>query len=199
INEEQVDVIFLVGDYISRDPRAMVPLGNELRNLRSSYGTFGVLGNHDRWHFDPRIVTKLSEAGVQLLINEAAEFDEFACVGLDSIWAGHPELKDTLARLPQDKPVFLAWHEPDTFDTYEDDRVVLQMSGHTHGGQVCAPVQGPILLPEFGKNYPYGVYERGHSSLFVTRGIGTLTIPTRFLCAPEVAILTLRDLTRSTA
>lgn len=58
------------------------------------------------------------------------------------------------------------------------------MSGHTHGGQIRAPVVGPILLPESGRKYPYGLYRPSAARLFVTRGIGTLAIPARFLCAP---------------
>ncbi|HRQ90871.1 MAG TPA: metallophosphoesterase, partial [Bacteroidia bacterium] len=70
-------------------------------------------------------------------------------------------------------------------------RVALQVSGHTHGGQIRAPFYGPVLLPDYGQTYPYGHYRRDATSLFVTRGIGTLTVPARILCPPEVAMLRL--------
>lgn len=191
INGENVDFVYLVGDYISEDAAAIVPLCGELSDLRSSFGTFGVMGNHDRWHPDPILPATLADAGVRLLTNQAQEFEHFAIVGMDSLWGGTPDLPFALEKIDPDKPVILGWHEPDTFATHSDPRIVLQVSGHTHGGQICAPVYGPILLPEHGRKYPYGHYQRGDSSLFVTRGIGTLNIPARFLCPPEVAILTL--------
>jgi len=190
INEEGVDLVFLVGDYISEDPDAIVPLCEELRELRPRLGTIGVMGNHDRWHHDSILTTSLNEAGVRILINESQEFPDFSIVGMDSHWGGASNLPVALRNLPEDKPILLGWHEPDTFDLHDDPRIALQMSGHTHGGQICAPFYGPILLPKYGRKYPYGLYRRGPASLFVTRGIGTLTIPARFLCAPEVAILT---------
>ncbi|NRB74059.1 MAG: metallophosphoesterase [Verrucomicrobiales bacterium] len=192
VNDEQVDLVMLAGDYISDDRAALEPLFNELRHLRPGIGTFAVLGNHDRWHLHNSLFALSEDAGVRLLINEAVEYDNFIISGIDSCWGGRPNLEVTLKPTHPDKPVITGWHEPDTFDTYNDPRIILQMSGHTHGGQVCAPAIGPILLPQYGRKYPYGHYQQGDGSLFVTRGIGTMTIPTRFLCAPELAILTLK-------
>ncbi len=191
VNAEGVDLVFLVGDYISDDPAGIEPLCEELKNLRPRLGTFGAWGNHDRWHAGRTLVQALSHAGVRMLDNAAQEFPGFCVAGMDSYWGGRPKLAETIGPLPADKPVLLAWHEPDTFDLHRDPRIALQMSGHTHGGQICAPVVGPILLPDYGRKYPYGLYQREGASLFVTRGIGTLTIPARFLCAPELAILSL--------
>ena len=191
VNAEGVDLVFLVGDYISNDSSAIEPLCGELKNLRPRLGTFAVWGNHDRWHAGRTLGTALAHAGIRVLSNEVEEFPGFFVAGMDSYWGGSPRLAETIGPLPREKPVLLAWHEPDTFDLHQDPRIALQMSGHTHGGQICAPVVGPILLPEHGRKYPYGLYRREDSSLFVTRGIGTLTIPARFLCAPEVAILSL--------
>lgn len=191
INEEKVDLVCLVGDYITSDPRAMEPLCEELQHLRSRLGTFGVMGNHDCWHLTPEFLRSLDEAGVRMLINDAHEWDHFCLVGLDSIRGGRPDMPFALKKVPPDKTVLLGWHEPDTFDTVSDPRVALQLSGHTHGGQICAPFYGPVVLPPGGKKYPHGHYRRGDTSLFVTRGIGTLNIPVRFLCPPELVFLDL--------
>ena len=192
INDEGVDLVFLVGDYITDDPAAIEPLCEELQNLRPRLGTFGVWGNHDRRHASLVLEQALPHAGVHVLSNRGQELPDFCVVGMDSYWGGNPRIKDTFQNIPADKPILLAWHEPDTFDFHSDPRIALQLSGHTHGGQICAPVVGPLLLPEYGRKYPYGLYRRGTANLFVTRGIGTLTIPARFLCAPEVAILSLK-------
>lgn len=191
VNSEGVDLVFLVGDYISENPAGIEPLCRQLENLQPRLGTFGVWGNHDRRHAGRTLVHALRRAGVQMLDNATRQFPGFCIAGMDSYRGGRPKLAETIGQLPPDKPVLLAWHEPDTFDLHRDPRIAMQLSGHTHGGQIRAPVLGPILLPEHGRKYPYGLYQREGSSLFVTRGIGTLTIPVRFLCAPEVAILSL--------
>lgn len=191
INNEKVDIVYLLGDYISEDVTAIVPLGEELRKLRSKFGTFGVMGNHDRSHMAPILLETLKNSGVRTLINQAEEFEHFAIAGMDSFLQGRPDMSFALHKIAADKPVILGWHEPDTFDTHADPRIALQVSGHTHGGQICAPLYGPIFLPLCGKKYPYGHYRCNERSLFVTRGIGTLTIPARFFCPPEVALLTL--------
>ncbi|MDF1825436.1 MAG: metallophosphoesterase [Verrucomicrobiales bacterium] len=193
INAENVDVVMLAGDYISDQTAAMESLCGALSGLRPRLGSFGVLGNHDGWHFDESIPRLLGEAGIRLLVNESADFSEFAVAGADSYWAGRPDLAHALGDTDKDKPVILGWHEPDTFDSYGDRRIALQLSGHTHGGQICAPFHGPVTLPRYGKKYPFGHYKQANRSLYVTRGMGTVNIPARFLCAPEVAILTMRD------
>ncbi len=193
INDEHVDLVMLVGDYISTDCSAAESLCEELRHLRPRYGVFGVLGNHDCWSLKPSLLHSLEQAGVRLLINESTEFDDFVVTGLDSHWGGRPSLDRAVKGVTPEKPILMGWHEPDTFDSYHNPNIVLQLSGHTHGGQICAPVIGPILLPQYGKNYPFGYYQKDGRALYVTRGIGTLNIPARFMCQPEVAILTLRS------
>ncbi|MCG8601751.1 MAG: metallophosphoesterase [Verrucomicrobiales bacterium] len=192
INREGVDLVMLVGDFVSEDARALRPLCDELKNLRPRLGTFAVYGNHDRWHVGSSLRSHFTNAGIRLLTNEVVQFPEVTVAGLDSIWGGAPDLPGTFSRAPDAKPVIAGWHEPDTFNLYRNPHMVLQVSGHTHGGQVCAPVKGPLLLPRYGKLFPYGLYRKEQSSLFVTRGIGTLSIPARFLCPPEVALLTFR-------
>lgn len=192
INKEGVDLVCLVGDYISNDALAIVPLSSELKDLRSTLGSFAVFGNHDRIHYDPVLKSSMEGAGIRLLDNTIVSFDRFSVAGLDSFLTRRSNLARVRKELPPEKPALLLWHEPDTFDLYDDPRIALQVSGHSHGGQVCAPFIGPLKLPLFGRKYPYGHYSRRESSLFVTRGIGTLDIPARFLCPPEVAFLTLR-------
>ncbi len=191
INDESVDLVLLGGDYVSNDPKYLEPLGEILQDLRARLGVFGVMGNHD-YHYDNNLALKnLGGKGLRFLVNQVEEFEEFSLIGQDSAWEGSPFLAGNLRRAAKDKPIILGWHEPDTFDFYQDPRVVLQMSGHTHGGQVCAPFFGPILLPHLGKKYTAGLYRSGERHLYVSRGIGTLNIPARFMCPPEVTILKL--------
>ncbi len=190
INNEGVDLVILAGDYISSDSAGIAPLCEELRHLSPRLATLAVLGNHDRRHA-ALIRSSMEKAGATVLVNEAREFPGFAVAGPDSHCGRLGDLPRALGGVAPAKPVLLAWHEPDTFDLHDDPRIALQVSGHTHGGQIRAPFYGPLLLPKYGKKYPYGLYRRGPASLFVTRGIGTLKIPVRFLCPPEVAVLRL--------
>ena len=121
----------------------------------------------------------------------------FAVVGLESVWGGDPDYHFATQALPADMPRILSMHEPDYFDNVGGlpdslTRPILQVSGHTHGGQVCAPFIGPILLPSWGKKYPAGLFGTPGRQLYVTRGVGTIGPSARFLCRPEVTLLTLR-------
>ncbi|MCK5921209.1 MAG: metallophosphoesterase [Methylococcales bacterium] len=191
INDESVDLVLLGGDYVSRDPSQLEPLAEVLQDLRATLGVFGIKGNHE-YHYPGNKAEKvLGDKGVRFLVNAVEEFEDFSLIGQDSAWEGVPFLKGGLHQAPQDKPIILGWHEPDTFDFHDDQRIVLQLSGHSHGGQVCAPFIGPILLPHLAKKYTAGLYRDGDRNLYVTRGIGTLTVPARFMCPPEVTILKL--------
>ncbi|MEM7698737.1 MAG: metallophosphoesterase [Verrucomicrobiota bacterium] len=181
--------MILAGDFITHDIAAFPELADRLGHLKAKQAVFAILGNHDHWHYDPMIETLFSESGIRLLRNEAAIFDHFALAGIESNWGGAPDLPGALAEVPTDMPVILGWHEPDNFDLYEDPRIALQVSGHTHGGQVCAPLWGPIQLPSHGNKYARGHFQRDRSHLFVTRGIGVSEVPFRFLCRPEIPIL----------
>ena len=128
INKESVDLVILTGDYISDRVEALEPLSESLADLRPRLGSFGVLGNHARWHYDEAIPRLLEQGGIRLLVNESTDFPEFAVAGIDSYWGGQPDLKKALEPIDPNKPVILGLHEPDTFDYYEEPRVALQLS-----------------------------------------------------------------------
>ncbi len=114
--------------------------------------------------------------------------------GTDFVWRGRPDLARTLKGIPADTPILALVHEPDYFDTMTAHReIMLQLSGHTHGGQCRVPLIGyaPVGVT-FGRKYVYGGFSRGESHLFVTSGVGTTGPRIRFACPPELAVLTLR-------
>ncbi len=190
INQEQVDLVMLGGDFFSHDGSYLEPLGEILQNAKSRLGTYSVFGNHDRWHGDEvKVPKQLDSYGIRHLTNESVNLDGCSVMGVDSVWGGRPRLDKPLNQLSRDQPAFSIWHEPDTFDFYDDSRVVLQMSGHTHGGQVCAPFKGELLLPKYGQEYAAGLYQKDQRSLYVNRGLGVIGVPTRFLCPPELTII----------
>jgi predicted MPP superfamily phosphohydrolase len=112
--------------------------------------------------------------------------------GVDDVRAGKADLPRALAKVPQAAPVLLLAHEPDFADVAAEHGVALQLSGHSHGGQVRVPGLGAPVLPYLARKYPMGLYRIGLMRLYVNRGIGTTTLGVRLNCLPEVTLLTLR-------
>lgn len=203
-NALKPDVILLAGDFISRDLRGLEALADHFSGLEAGLGVYGVLGNHDQWTNSGAIVTRLQKDGVEVLRNANVSLrtpagEKVVLAGLESVWGGSPRLESALRGVSRDVPVILGWHEPDPFDDLEDGRIALQISGHTHGGQVCAPVYGAIRLPAYGKKFVAGLYRKNDSSLYVTRGVGAMGVPVRFCCPPEISLITLKARDRDTA
>jgi hypothetical protein len=199
IRSEKPDLIALTGDFVDSRPRVIVPLLEHLRKLQAAHGVFAVMGNHDGWNIEGESVRKLFEkAGISFLINRhsllSIHGESLAIAGTDFFWRGKPDPSKTLKGIASDTPVLALVHEPDYFDVMAAHRnIMLQLSGHTHGGQCRVPLIGyaPVSV-KYGRNYNYGEYTRGESKLFVTRGVGTTGPRIRFACPPELAVLTLR-------
>lgn len=113
--------------------------------------------------------------------------------GVDDVYEGAPDLKKTLSNIPDEDCVILLCHEPDYADTVREYSVDLQLSGHSHGGQIRLPLIGPPYLPELGRKYPIGMYNFGHLTLYTNVGIGTIRIPARWNCPPEITLFTLHS------
>jgi uncharacterized protein len=199
IQREKLDLIALAGDYMSNDPKVLGPMLSCLEKLKAAHGVFGVMGNHDGWSGNATAIKQQFEkAGISFLINQhsllTVRGESLAIAGTDFVWLGKPDPVRTLKGISAKTPVLALVHEPDYFDTMSAQRdILLQVSGHSHGGQCRIPVLDiPPKTVKYGKKYVYGAYEKGDSSLFVTRGVGTTGPRVRFACPPELAILTLR-------
>ena len=157
INAQNPDLIVLCGDYVSHKSKPVESLAEHLTKLNAPLGVFAVLGNHDYWAGANTVARQLSKAGIQILRNEAETLSyrhsPFQIAGLGSAWEREANFKTALPNSTKSSPpVILAVHEPDFFDhVSEDPRLILQLSGHTHGGQVCAPFYGAMILPSWGK------------------------------------------------
>jgi len=113
---------------------------------------------------------------------------------VDDVWERHADLEKALKGVPTGATVVLLAHEPDYADEVAaDGRVSLQLSGHSHGGQVRLPFIGPPFLPYLGRKYPAGLYRVGEMWLYVNRGVGLVRPAVRFNCRPEVTLLRLRQ------
>ena len=195
-NTLRPDLVVLTGDYVWRDQDAAFELAPILAGLNARHGVYSVLGNHDLWLDVEATKRAFAEAGLPMLINQGVEIREgngsFYLAGMDDGWSGEPDLSLTLENAPAGIPVVLLLHEPDLVDeTSRDPRISLQLSGHTHGGQVLMAGRPPIFTPALGKKYSQGLFRVNDTWLYTNRGLGVISVPLRFNCPPEVTLLTL--------
>lgn len=206
-NQLQPDLVVLTGDFVTQGPftgqydppsaRDAEPCSQILSRLRSRLGIFAVLGNHD-YYTDPNVVAEiLRSRGFHVLRNHSfaveQEGSRLWIAGVNDVVAGADDLELALQKIPASETVVLLAHEPDFADWVPPGRVDLQLSGHSHGGQIVLPVIGPPYLPPLARKYPWGLRQLGPLTLYTNRGVGTITLPLRFNCPPEITLFTLRS------
>lgn len=198
-NRLKPDLVVITGDFISSNVKPAGLLGELLSKLEAPHGVLACLGNHDVWH-QPWVLQKaLAERHIQVLRNQGVRLHtgrgSLFVAGVDSAWAGKPRLRPALRDWKESEPLVVLAHEPDVADRFAESGIsALQLSGHTHGGQVCIPSLSPIALrlPSWGRKYVRGQFRIGNLQLYVNRGIGCVGLPVRFACPPEVTQISLR-------
>ncbi len=209
VNNLNPDFVFLTGDYVSEGiaPRrfaigAAWQCANILRNLKCPQ-RYAILGNHDVSVDRNQVQSALEDNGIPVLVNQSTPLERAGgriwLSGMDDCGGdGHPKLDlaipDRIRGLAEE-PVILLCHEPDFADrvvtrNFTKD-VALMLSGHSHGGQVRLPLIGPLILPPLGEKYVEGWFRFGTMQLYVNRGLGTIGVPFRFDCPPEISVFTL--------
>lgn len=200
--EAAPDAVALTGDYVSgHRPNGsfldgLADLRAGLTRLSSALPVYGVLGNHDYWTDPTRVRAALAGAGVRELTNHFVTItrgsDRLHIAGLDDAWEGDPQVERVAAALPAGGVAILLAHEPDVADrSAKTGRFALQLSGHTHGGQVVLPFIGPPVLPYLGHKYPCGLYRVDGLLQYTNRGVGMAGLEVRFNCRPEVTVFIL--------
>lgn len=213
VNHLQPDLVVLTGDFVTsplRDPRrhntrrgaraaakAIEPCAELLAQLRAQSGVLAILGNHDVSADAPHVTAVLQSYAIPVLCNRSIplerEGSRLWLSGVDDVLEGKPNLDLTLSGIPPDEPVVLLAHEPDWADSVVKRPVDLQISGHSHGGQIRLPLIGAPYLPVLGRKYPWGLRRIGPLTLYTNCGIGTIRIAMRLNCPPEVTLFTLRS------
>lgn len=196
-NKLRGNLIAITGDFVT-DLHARTPadLVDNLSKLKAPDGVFAVLGNHDYWTNVRSIRQVLELSGITELSNATHTFERNGAnlhlAGVDDYWENKARLRDVLAQLPKEGAAILLAHEPDyAAISAKSGRFDLQLSGHTHGGQVVLPGIGPIVLPMYGRKFPKGLYQVDDMLLYTNRGLGTARPQLRFNCRPEIAMITL--------
>jgi predicted MPP superfamily phosphohydrolase len=204
VNSLHPDLVVLTGDFVTapdigdsaKAARDAEPCARILHQLASPYGLWAVLGNHD-YDTDPDHVTRALQAeNIQVLSNQSEPIERdgqrFWLAGVNDVLSGTADLPGTLSKVPPNDAVVLLAHEPDYADQVCKFPVDLQLSGHSHGGQVRIPLLRPFFLPELARKYVWGTYRVGSLPLYTNAGLGTVNLPVRFNCPPEITLLTLR-------
>lgn len=201
MNARKPDLMLLTGDYVSGNPdswnadetrAAIAPFAA----LRAPLGVFAVLGNHDDPH---RTAAAMAAARVRLLVGERVDIGPISLVGADDITAGSPgveAMRKAIRRAPTGKPIVVVVHEPDFF-YWLQQRPVLMIAGHTHGGQILLPFIGTRFMYKFYADHPRGLYREGRHTMLISSGLGTTFLPIRIGVPPEIAEITLVPVTNA--
>ncbi|TMC22901.1 MAG: metallophosphoesterase [Chloroflexi bacterium] len=207
-NAQNPDLIVITGDFVTYLYDGMADTLSVLKGLRARDGVFAVLGNHDHWSDANEVSTLIRAYGIQELNNRVHTIQRantmLHLVGMDDLWV-RPEdnyvpvwahqtiLTPLLQTLPAEGAALLLVHEPDFADVAAaTGRIDVQLSGHTHGGQVRLPGRGALRLPYLGKRYQAGLYRVQTMWHYTSRGLGTVEPQVRFNCRPEITVFTCR-------
>lgn len=194
-NSLKPDMFVLTGDYVSHESEYIAPVAEVLGGLKSEFGTFACLGNHDHWTDSEMVTTLMREANINVLINEGLRFKakgaSFWLAGVDDYMVGKTDLRAALrGSFPDEMKMVLA-HNPIIVRRAARVGVDLMLSGHTHGGQIKLRDDEKRILPR--RKLKNGLYRRKDTQIYITRGIGTVVLPVRYGCPPEISLLELAN------
>lgn len=203
VNLLQPDVVLFNGDYVTEGFFSRQHTNNfahqcaEILSRIQCPDRFAVLGNHDSGIAKPAVMDALAIHKIPLLHNSYMPVERdgarlwIAGTG-DAFWKDMDLDKAVPpASRTGNEAVILMVHEPDVLPLVARQNVDLMFSGHTHGGQIRFPFLPPMHLPPLGKRYVEGLFHLGPTQLYVNRGVGTVGIPMRFNCPPEITEITL--------
>lgn len=206
VNALNPDMVLLTGDFVTHGSltflngrHAAFHCGEILSTLTCPL-RYACLGNHDVAVSAPLVIEALTTNGIPVLVDEHIPIERngsrlWLC-GVNDPGTTNPRLELAVPPLP-DGPVLLMAHEPDYADVVvqhpRGHLVDVMLAGHTHGGQIRLPFLGPLVLPPMGKIYAEGLFRVRNMQLYVNRGIGTVGLPFRLNCPPEITVFTLQS------
>ncbi len=207
LNLLKPDLVALTGDFITAHRIPGMPLrtaagdANDCAAILSGIQCplrFSSLGNHDSVDV-PGVLQALRSHRLFPLYNQFVPIDlrgdRIWLAGIADAYFDVPNLPSAIPKRKPNEPVILLGHEPDFADTVAQYHPVdLMLAGHTHGGQVRLPFLPPMFLPAMGVKYISGLFTLGKTQLYVNRGLGTMHLPFRLNCPPELTLLTLQPL-----
>ena len=191
VNDIESNVVCFTGDLVE-ESRHLLPALAALERIRAP--VFAVPGNWEHWAgIDLSLVDdSCRKTGGALLVNTSAQFrDNWVVVGVDDTSTGHGVIEKAFSAVEPDDNVIFLTHSPTGIEMLDERRVALALAGHSHGGQVRLPLIGALFLPAGVGRYDKGYFETPYGPLYVNPGIGTWFVPVRFLCRPEITVVSL--------
>jgi len=192
------DLVAFTGDLATSGRGRVEAVADLLAGLSTRDGVAAVLGNHDHWIGEERVIAALSHRGIQVLANShlaisRGEATLFIAGVNDASYLQRDDLAAALKGIPHNAPIILLSHSPDIASKPLAAHASLVLTGHTHGGQVVLPSIGPLYTPSrLGRKRASGLHRIAGRWLFINRGLGEIFPPLRINCPPEIALLTLR-------
>lgn len=199
VNAQRPDLIVITGDFVTRRvPYCVEDFLAVLPELSAPDGVVAVPGNHDHSAGIAPVRRMMAQCGIRDLSNAvmtlARGADQLHIAGVDDVTSRKARLDQVLAKLPQEGAALLLCHVPDFADvSAATGRFDLQLSGHTHGGQIRLPVLGALIGPKHGRRYVAGFGLVEDMALYVNRGVGMVSLPVRLNCSPEISVFRLRS------
>jgi uncharacterized protein len=205
VNELKGDLVLLTGDFVTRGAFSFLNKYSspnkcaEILTALSAPQVYAVLGNHDVAFGASLVVDALTRFRIPVLLNRYVPIERsgsrFWLCGVEDPGTSRPNLDLAIPDHP-DGPVILMAHAPDYADTVvshpRGKLIDLMLAGHSHGGQVRLPFVGPLILPPLGQKYIEGLFQFNQMQLYVNRGIGSVGLPFRLNCPPEITVITLQ-------
>lgn len=193
-NALEPDMVVLTGDYVSHEAEYVRPVAEVMGRLESEYGSYACLGNHDHWTDAALVTGELEDNGVRVLVNEGFRFTargvSFWMCGVDDYMVKRTDVKAALhGSFPDEMKMMLA-HNPVIVRQAARHGVDVMFSGHTHGGQVKIREKEKRILAH--RRLSSGLHRRKETQIYITRGIGTVVLPVRYQCPPEISVIELR-------
>ncbi len=201
VNSLGADLIAVPGDFVNSSLNEVYPFAEAFSSLRAPNGVYGVLGNHDFYtHQVNAVAAQVEQCGIKLLRNRHIMIErggkQIAVLGIDdttSFKYSIPYFNQAHIGIPDGTARVLLCHRPIFFDHASVRNVEVMLAGHTHGGQVVFGKFGGKTITPAGMSSRYiaGLYTKGTAQMYVSRGVGTVGVPFRLNCPPEVTKVTL--------
>ncbi len=209
-NEQNADVIVLLGDYVSESSRGRVrnppegadgtqlkipanEIADNLAGFKAKHGVYAIIGNHDWYHNEQKIHSELERVGITVLNNEIAEIqigtETVRIWGIEDLWKNRRVPAEPFTAVAEKRNIIALTHNPDSLLTAPAGFSIM-FAGHSHGGQINFPIFGPFA-PFNDPRFMDGHAEVDGKHVYVTSGVGTSVIPFRWRVPPEIAVVTI--------
>lgn len=195
VNSLKPDLIALTGDFTYGGRGYIEPCVEALKGLEARAGVYAVLGNHDHYVGAGEVARSLRKGGFKLLIDAVDRIEvggaRLWLIGVDDLLTGNTDVNRLMRGLPPAEPRIVFSHNPDFIEEFaaRGKDLDLMISGHTHGGQIRFPLIGaPQISSDYGQRYAIGLNRKGSMQVYTSRGIGTIVVPVRINCPPEIVL-----------